>query len=154
MIFKKIDGDSFDTERENGVFHFFFFPTRNSEVGIKREIVAREMPVVRAPIEKSIPTSKQELCPGFLTSVMFRSNRNFRFSAAISGPERYTQLMRIPLSRSFFFFFRFSRCSARKEMPDATRFLFSDWDRKCTDCSIFSLLAKFVQVSNYDRTTY
>lgn len=126
-------------------------------MGIKREIIARETPVVRTPIEKSISSSKQELCLGFLTSVMFRSNRNFRFTTAISGLERYTQLMRISHC-PVFFFVSLDRCSARKETPDAAEiFIFGRHPEiKSARTSIFSLFTNILQVlANYsDRIIY
>jgi len=98
-------------------------------------------------IDSLIPFSKQELCLGFLMSVMFQSNRNFRFSTAISGFKRYTQLMRISHCPVFFFLVSLSRCSARKETLDAAGFLFSvDWNWKCADFNFPTIIKIFASL--------
>lgn len=72
-------------------FDRVIFNTKMAKWEIELEIIVHET-LVQVPIEKSIPSSKQELCLGFLTSIMFRSNQNFRFSMAINDLEYYMQL--------------------------------------------------------------
>lgn len=86
---------------------------------------------------------------------MFRSNRNFRFTTAISGLEHAID-ENIPLSH--FFFVSLDRCSARKETPDAAEiFIFGRHPEiKSARASIFSLFTNILQaLANYsDRITY